>query len=166
MIMLHVSISTFNVTNNYLWFLTDVIQRLIMNGKHIIALKFIFEFGLADQFPPVPLLKAHLTDTKKVAQNIRKSGKNSRQALVKFNICSHSSNIIILSLIFFCWYYYLLIPCLPSKLAQYCSPTLYFGSNCQVLMTWHRIYPVHVNEVDMHNLRQKWLKYCQRLNIS
>ncbi|KAL3851150.1 hypothetical protein ACJIZ3_013032 [Penstemon smallii] len=59
----------------------DVIQRLIIKGRQLLALKFIFEFELTDEFPPVPLLKDYVMDTKKIAQKVRKGGKSSRQSL-------------------------------------------------------------------------------------
>ncbi|KAG8386047.1 hypothetical protein BUALT_Bualt03G0108400 [Buddleja alternifolia] len=58
-----------------------VIQRLIGKGKQLLALKFILEFEVTDEFPPVPLLKAYVMDSKKLAQKVRKSGKNSLQSL-------------------------------------------------------------------------------------
>ncbi|KAI3456841.1 hypothetical protein Pfo_013504 [Paulownia fortunei] len=61
--------------------ISDVIQRLISMGKQLLALKFIFEFELTDEFPPVPLLKAYVMDSKRIAQKVRKSGKSSRQSL-------------------------------------------------------------------------------------
>ncbi|KAK6149382.1 hypothetical protein DH2020_016907 [Rehmannia glutinosa] len=61
--------------------ISDVIQRLISKGKQLLALKFVFEFELTDDFPPVPLLKAYVMDSKKIAQKARKNGKNSRQSL-------------------------------------------------------------------------------------
>lgn len=69
-------------------FSTDVVQRLISKDKQILAVKFIFEFELTDEFPPVPLLKAHVMDSKRSAQKIRRSGKNSRQSLVIFSYLS------------------------------------------------------------------------------
>ncbi|CAI9756827.1 unnamed protein product [Fraxinus pennsylvanica] len=61
--------------------ISDVIQKLISKGKQLLALKFIFEFELTDEFPPVPLLKAYVIDSKENVQKIRKSGKSSRQSL-------------------------------------------------------------------------------------
>ncbi|CAA0832441.1 Inactive FRIGIDA-like protein 2 [Striga hermonthica] len=61
--------------------ISDVIMRLISKGKQFLALKFIFEFERADEFPPVPLLKAHVMESKRIAQKVRKNGKNTRQSL-------------------------------------------------------------------------------------
>ncbi|CAI9784106.1 unnamed protein product [Fraxinus pennsylvanica] len=61
--------------------ISDVIQKLISKGKQLLALKFIFEFELTDEFPPVPLLKAYVIDMEEDVQKIRKSGKRSRQSL-------------------------------------------------------------------------------------
>ncbi|XP_050218818.1 truncated FRIGIDA-like protein 1 [Mercurialis annua] len=40
----------------------DLVQKLMDNGKHLLAVKFVFDLGLADKFPPALLLKNHLTD--------------------------------------------------------------------------------------------------------
>ncbi|GER32859.1 WRKY DNA-binding protein 2 [Striga asiatica] len=61
--------------------ISDVILRLISKGKQFLALKFIFEFERTDEFPPVPLLKAHVMESKRIAQKVRNNGKNSRQSL-------------------------------------------------------------------------------------
>ncbi|KAL3643048.1 hypothetical protein CASFOL_013863 [Castilleja foliolosa] len=60
---------------------SDVIQRLISKGKQLLALKFIFEFELTGEFPPVPLLQAYVMDSKRIAQKVRKKGKFTRQSL-------------------------------------------------------------------------------------
>ncbi|KAL3508408.1 hypothetical protein ACH5RR_027809 [Cinchona calisaya] len=61
--------------------ISDIIQKLIGKGKQLLAVKFIFQFELTDKFPPVPLLKAYVLDSKKLAQNVRKNGKSSRRSL-------------------------------------------------------------------------------------
>ncbi|XP_077211185.1 FRIGIDA-like protein 1 isoform X2 [Tasmannia lanceolata] len=55
----------------------DFIQKLASMGKQLQAVKFVYAFGLVDKFPPGPLLKAYLKESKKVAQEIRKKGNNS-----------------------------------------------------------------------------------------
>ncbi|XP_077211187.1 truncated FRIGIDA-like protein 1 [Tasmannia lanceolata] len=55
----------------------DFIQKLARMGKQLQAVKFVYAFGLVDKFPPGPLLKAYLKESKKVAQEIRKKGNNS-----------------------------------------------------------------------------------------
>ncbi|KAF9688086.1 hypothetical protein SADUNF_Sadunf02G0160600 [Salix dunnii] len=55
----------------------DLIQKLINSGKLFLAVKFIFEFGLVDKFQPVPLLKAHLKESKTFTKKICQDGKNS-----------------------------------------------------------------------------------------
>ncbi|KAL7130848.1 hypothetical protein ABFS83_13G160000 [Erythranthe nasuta] len=60
---------------------SDIVQKLISKDKQLLALKFIFEFGLTNEFPPVPLLKDYVMYSKRIAQKIRKSGKNSRQSV-------------------------------------------------------------------------------------
>nr|XP_027063774.1 truncated FRIGIDA-like protein 1 isoform X2 [Coffea arabica] len=61
--------------------ISDIIQKLIGEGKHLLAVKFIFQFEMTDRFPPVPLLKTYVLDSKKLAQKVRKDGKSSRQSL-------------------------------------------------------------------------------------
>ena len=55
----------------------DLIQKLIDSGKQFLAVKFIFEFGMVDKFQPVPLLKAHLKESKRLTKKVCQDGKNS-----------------------------------------------------------------------------------------
>ncbi|XP_021287647.1 FRIGIDA-like protein 2 [Herrania umbratica] len=55
----------------------DLIQKLLDSGKQLLAVRFIFEFGLAEKFPPVHLLKEYLKETTKLAKQVCKDGKNS-----------------------------------------------------------------------------------------
>ncbi|XP_022716788.1 FRIGIDA-like protein 2 [Durio zibethinus] len=55
----------------------DLIRKLLDSGKQLLAVRFIFEFGLAEKFPPVPLLDDYLKETKKLANQVCKDGKNS-----------------------------------------------------------------------------------------
>ncbi|MQL89937.1 hypothetical protein Taro_022522, partial [Colocasia esculenta] len=54
-----------------------VIESLISSGKHIDAVHFVHAFQLTDSFPPVPLLKAYLTD---VQNSQEKSGNDGAAA--------------------------------------------------------------------------------------
>ncbi|KAF4371925.1 hypothetical protein F8388_000092 [Cannabis sativa] len=56
---------------------SDFIQNLISQDKMIEAVRFIYTFELVDKFPPVPLLKAHLQEAKKVANSILGNSHNS-----------------------------------------------------------------------------------------
>ncbi|XP_042490512.1 truncated FRIGIDA-like protein 1 [Macadamia integrifolia] len=58
----------------------DFIQKLTSKGKHLEAVKFIFAFELAGKFPPVPLLKTHVKQSKKIGQEIRQKGNYSIQS--------------------------------------------------------------------------------------
>ncbi|XP_043693440.1 truncated FRIGIDA-like protein 1 [Telopea speciosissima] len=58
----------------------DFIQKLTSKGKHIEAVKFIFAFELTEKFPPVPLLKAHVRESKKIGQEIKTRGNFSIQS--------------------------------------------------------------------------------------
>lgn len=65
-----------------LWFFTDLVQKLLDKGKQLLAVKFIFEFELTEKFPPVPILKDYVKESKKAAKAVCKEGKNSLRALV------------------------------------------------------------------------------------
>lgn len=60
----------------------DIIEELISKGQQVDAVHFTFEAGLVDKFPPVPLLKAFLKDSKKAATNILEDRNNSGRAVV------------------------------------------------------------------------------------
>ncbi|XP_022139609.1 FRIGIDA-like protein 1 [Momordica charantia] len=60
---------------------TDLVQKLLNNGKQLLAVKFIFEFELTDKFPPIPILKDYVKESKKSAKNVCKEGKNSLRSL-------------------------------------------------------------------------------------
>ncbi|KAL6999160.1 hypothetical protein U1Q18_000320 [Sarracenia purpurea var. burkii] len=55
----------------------DLVQKLIGKGKPLLAVKFIFEFELLDKFPPVPILKEHVMESKRLTQQILQEGKIS-----------------------------------------------------------------------------------------
>ncbi|PIA38404.1 hypothetical protein AQUCO_02800245v1 [Aquilegia coerulea] len=60
--------------------ISDYIQTLSSKGKQIDAIKFAYAFEMVDKFPPVPLLKDYLNESKKVAQEVLKKGNNSLQS--------------------------------------------------------------------------------------
>ncbi|XP_062077651.1 FRIGIDA-like protein 1 [Humulus lupulus] len=59
----------------------DLIHKLVKKGKQLLAIKFIFEYELTDKFPPVPLLKDYVKESKKIAKKVCKEGKNSLKSL-------------------------------------------------------------------------------------
>ncbi|XAR56767.1 hypothetical protein NMG60_11037355 [Bertholletia excelsa] len=61
--------------------ISDIVLKLLNQGKKLVAVKFITRFGLTDKFPPVPLLKEHVKESKKLAKKVRQSGNNSRASL-------------------------------------------------------------------------------------
>ena len=63
----------------------DLILKLLDGGKQLLAVKFIFEFGLTEKFPPIPLLEDYLKETKKVAEQVCKDGNNSLRSQVNFH---------------------------------------------------------------------------------
>lgn len=40
---------------------TDFIERIIQKGDRIQAIRYIYEFHLVGKFPPVPILKDHIS---------------------------------------------------------------------------------------------------------
>ncbi|KAI7744914.1 hypothetical protein M8C21_021595 [Ambrosia artemisiifolia] len=58
----------------------DMIEELISRGQQVDAVHFTQELGLADRFPPVPLLKAFLKDAKKAATSLMEDPNNSGRA--------------------------------------------------------------------------------------
>ncbi|XP_059652602.1 FRIGIDA-like protein 5 [Cornus florida] len=58
----------------------DFIQQLIKKEQRLAAIKYICAYGLVDKFPPVPLLKAHLTYSEEIANKTCKKGNNSLKA--------------------------------------------------------------------------------------
>eukprot|EP00257_Ricinus_communis_P021326 XP_015580790.1 FRIGIDA-like protein 1 isoform X2 [Ricinus communis] len=57
--------------------INDLVQKLIDSGKQLLAVKFIFEFGLTDKFQPAPLLRDHLKESKEFTDKVCKEEKNS-----------------------------------------------------------------------------------------
>ncbi|KAL8171382.1 hypothetical protein V2J09_023186 [Rumex salicifolius] len=57
-----------------------MIQELISKGQQVDAVHFTHEVGLVDKFPPVPLLKAFLRDSKKAAISILEDPNNTGRA--------------------------------------------------------------------------------------
>ncbi|GFZ21933.1 hypothetical protein Acr_29g0010950 [Actinidia rufa] len=64
-------------TSNGLARIYYVILKLISKGKQLLAVRFIFEFELTDKFPPVPLLKEYVMESKKFGKKDCKGGKSS-----------------------------------------------------------------------------------------
>lgn len=53
-----------------------LIQKLVDRCRHILAVKYIFEFNLADKIPPIPILKAHVNESQKLAKKLSEEGKS------------------------------------------------------------------------------------------
>jgi len=77
----------------------DLIQKLNSKGRQLDAVKFIYALNIVDKFPPVPLLKAYITESKKIAQGVRKKRNNSLQAQVRVdpNVQSYSRSCVLYS---------------------------------------------------------------------
>ncbi|XP_010256039.1 PREDICTED: FRIGIDA-like protein 4a [Nelumbo nucifera] len=60
--------------------MADMIEELISRGQQVDAVHFTYEVGLVDKFPPIPLLKAYLKDSKKVANSILEDRNNPGKA--------------------------------------------------------------------------------------
>ncbi|KAF7815938.1 FRIGIDA-like protein 1 [Senna tora] len=61
----------------------DIIQKLIDKGKYVLAVKYVFDFNLADKIPPIPILKACVDESKKLAQRILQEGKPPTEATAR-----------------------------------------------------------------------------------
>ncbi|MCL7041979.1 hypothetical protein MKW94_010811 [Papaver nudicaule] len=60
--------------------MADMIEELISKGQQVDAVHFTYEVGLVDKFPPVPLLKAYLKDSKKAASSLMEDPNNGKAA--------------------------------------------------------------------------------------
>ncbi|XP_028777861.1 FRIGIDA-like protein 1 [Neltuma alba] len=58
----------------------DLVQKLVDRGKYVLAVKYVMEFHLADKIPPVPILKACVNDSEKLAKRILQEGKPPAEA--------------------------------------------------------------------------------------
>ncbi|KAL8127376.1 FRIGIDA-like protein 2 [Apium graveolens] len=61
--------------------IAGIIEKLISKGNQLIAVKFIFEFEMTKQFPPVPLLEEYAKESKSLVQKIRMSGDVNSQKM-------------------------------------------------------------------------------------
>ncbi|KAG1348251.1 FRIGIDA-like protein 4a [Cocos nucifera] len=61
--------------------MADIIEELISKGQQLDAINFAYEAGLQDKFPPVPLLKSFLKDSKKATSSSSEDRNNSGQAV-------------------------------------------------------------------------------------
>ncbi|CAN0916094.1 FRIGIDA-like protein 1, partial [Linum grandiflorum] len=57
-----------------------LVEKLIESGKQLLAVKFIYEFGLTDKFEAVPLLKEFVNECKKSTNQACKDGKSPIKA--------------------------------------------------------------------------------------
>ncbi|CAL0307363.1 unnamed protein product [Lupinus luteus] len=53
-----------------------LVQKLIEKGKHILAVKYVFQFNLADKIRPVPILHAYVNETQKLSTRLSQEGKS------------------------------------------------------------------------------------------
>lgn len=59
-----------------------MIEELISRGQQLDAIHFIYEAGLVDKYPPVPMLKTFLRDAKKAAASVLEDPNNPGRAAV------------------------------------------------------------------------------------
>jgi hypothetical protein len=52
------------------FYISDIIEELIAKRQQLDAVNFAYEAGLQEKFPPVPLLKSYLEDSKKTSSTI------------------------------------------------------------------------------------------------
>lgn len=62
--------------------IVDLVQKLIDNGKHLLAVKYVFELQLTSKYPPVPILETYVKESNKIAMKICEDGKNSLKSQV------------------------------------------------------------------------------------
>ncbi|XLR49579.1 hypothetical protein HN51_000252 [Arachis hypogaea] len=53
----------------------DIVQKLINRGKHILAVKYVFEFNLVDKISPVAILKDCVEESKELSKRLTEEGK-------------------------------------------------------------------------------------------
>ncbi|XP_058788063.1 truncated FRIGIDA-like protein 1 isoform X2 [Vicia villosa] len=53
----------------------EIVQKLVDKGKYVLAVKYVFEFNLVDKIPPVPILKACVDASKKLAIRLSQEGR-------------------------------------------------------------------------------------------
>lgn len=63
---------------------SDFVNRLIQRALHLDAIRYIYAFDLIDKFPPASLLKGYFSHVKEVCKDVRREGRNSREAQVFF----------------------------------------------------------------------------------
>ncbi|KAK4361700.1 hypothetical protein RND71_016941 [Anisodus tanguticus] len=63
----------------------DIIEELVRSGKEIEAVYFASESGLAEQYPPLSLLKAYLRNCRRNANNISRKAKFNSAAVERAN---------------------------------------------------------------------------------
>lgn len=57
--------------------MADIIEELIAKGQQLDAVNFAYEAGLQEKFPPVPLLKSYLEDSKKTSSTVSDNSSTS-----------------------------------------------------------------------------------------
>ncbi|KAF0897442.1 hypothetical protein E2562_037342 [Oryza meyeriana var. granulata] len=57
--------------------MADIIEELIAKGQQLDAVNFAYEAGLQEKFPPVPLLKSCLADSKKMSSTVSDNSSTS-----------------------------------------------------------------------------------------
>ncbi|KAL6980131.1 hypothetical protein U1Q18_021780 [Sarracenia purpurea var. burkii] len=62
-----------------------IIEELVKTGKDIEAVYFAYESGLTEEFPPVDLLRTHLKNCRKNANNMSKKGNYNTAAVEEAN---------------------------------------------------------------------------------
>ncbi|CAJ2639953.1 unnamed protein product [Trifolium pratense] len=59
----------------------EIVQKLVDRGKHVQAVKYVFEFNLAHKIPPVPILKAGVEEAKQLSGRLSEEGKPRREII-------------------------------------------------------------------------------------
>jgi len=72
----------------------EIIQKLVDKGKHVLAVKYVFEFNLAHKIPPVPILKAYVDESKELRRRLSREGKSKVSITLIDNIMHGTTSFI------------------------------------------------------------------------
>jgi hypothetical protein len=72
----------------------EIVQKLVDRGKHVLAVKYVFEFNLAHKIPPVPILKAGVEEAKQLARRLSEEGKPRVSVTLIDNIMPSATSYI------------------------------------------------------------------------
>ena len=72
----------------------EITQKLVDKGKHVLAVKYVFEFNLAHKIPPVPILKAYVDESKELRRRLSREIKSKVSITLIDNIMHGTTSFI------------------------------------------------------------------------